>query len=231
MFSSKNLEDKYQILRKALSSCSSMDDIHKFLINLLTFDELKEHLLSLLDDSFRNQQHDKLDSIYLNCGSVHDILSEDLHVKIISYLPPSQFASLPCISKYFEFIMSKYPILYNTYKYQVVISKTLTSTILNGQFSNGIYLSHRRHELKIQPSFASNFNFDDLKDIGLGITKANIINPFHLKFPWKYIKIWHIYNCDLRRRNESKICSPQSMIDVIKRKLINTNHANYKYKK
>ena len=226
MFTRKSLEDKYSILRRALLSCTSMEEINKFSLNLVTLDEFKEYLLSILDNKFKLKESCKLDSIYLNCGSIHDILSDDLHIKILSFISPSQYSSLPCISKHFEFIMSSYPIIYNIYKYQVVISKTLTSTILNGEFSNGIYLSHSLTELKIQPSFNAHFNFEDLKDIGLGITKANIINPFTLKFPWKYIKIWHINNCDLRRRNESKICPPQSIIHVIKKKMLDFNNNN-----
>jgi len=224
MFTRKSLEDKYEILRGALLSCSTMEEINKFSLNLVSLDEFKEYLLTILDNKFTSKESSKLDSIYLNCGSIHDILSDDLHIKILSFISPSQYSSLPCISKHFEFIMSSYPIIYNIYKYQVVISKTLTSTILNGEFSNGIYLSHSLTELKIQPSFNAHFNFEDLKDIGLGITKANIINPFTLKFPWKYIKIWHINNCDLRRRNESKICPPQSIIDVIKKKMLDFNN-------
>eukprot|EP01084_Bolivina_argentea_P158421 275966_1 len=227
MFSRKSLDDKYTIVRNALLSCNTMEEIGKFLTTVLTLNELKSHLLNILDTKFQNKESDFMDSIYLNCGSIHDILSDDLHIKIISYISPSQYASIPCISKHFEYIMSSYPIIYNLYKYQVVISKTLTSTILNGEFSNGIYLSHGLTELKIQPSFSNKFNFDDLKDIGLtNMIKPNIINPFNLRFPWRYIKIWHVNNCDLRRRNESKICPPKSIVDVIRKNMSNINGKN-----
>ena len=102
MFSRKSLEDKYKVLRGALTGCNSLEDLQGFIKNLVTLNELKDYLLTVLDNKFKMKEEDKLDSIYLNCASIHDILPDDIHIKILSYISPSQYTSIPCISKHFD---------------------------------------------------------------------------------------------------------------------------------
>ena len=65
-----------------------MEEINKFSVNLVTQDEFKEYLLTILDNKFESAESSKMDLIYLNCGSIDDILSDDLHIKILSFISP-----------------------------------------------------------------------------------------------------------------------------------------------
>ena len=80
----------------------------------------------LLSKQTPNQKkRNPLQEVYLQTASLVDMFSTDILAQIVRFLPSSQYPRIPCISRTFHMVMTKYPSLYHSYSIHISLDKVL----------------------------------------------------------------------------------------------------------
>eukprot|EP01084_Bolivina_argentea_P268841 456762_1 len=146
----KCLSDKqamYMDLKDQILATEEIDDLIPVLKRLSTVNDLKKHLIDLLDKQYNTEKkaemltkqnmttnQSAIRSIFISLYSFNGIPSDVIHANIISFLPCSSYKKLPLISKYFRNIMLNCTFIYNSkgYKIQLRSSSIYAQTTRNG---------------------------------------------------------------------------------------------------
>ncbi len=90
-------------------------DVFKLCEKMIPLETLKAVLLTRLDEVSKGEvQGTTLSSVYCKSMSFHEIIPEDIQSEITSYVShPKMFQILPCVSKQFSSLFSKYTNLLN----------------------------------------------------------------------------------------------------------------------
>lgn len=185
----------YYAAKIKLEQAKNWQDLLPFCKSLLSVDDLKIILDERLDkmindnnkDNNKSNNNKDIRSVYLNIGSINELLPNDILVKIVTFLNiDNEYGKIPLISKQFHSLMTGYPNIYHNYFIEIVddpISKlALKKNKTNVQFD----IDHKENEIWIGNKYTQNQIYED------DINNTENEDIFKCSFPWNHIKKWRI---------------------------------------
>ena len=187
----------HNYLQTKLKSIDNVFDLIPFIKHLIPLNNIKIQLSAALHQELQkynkskdnsqeqNNSNSTIRSLFISSYSLSGIPSDDIHAKIISFLPSNEYKKLPMLSTHFRNIMKTHSYIYNKMGYILDIS--LQNSYWRRVIGFDFCVNHRekRFDIKAMEYIGDD---DDMKEIPDSIP----YEPKKIDFPFDKLNIWQI---------------------------------------
>ena len=130
----RSIDTMHDYLQSKLKSINNVFDLIPFIKHLIPLNNIKIQLSAALHQQLQkynkskhnsqdqNNSNSTIRSLFISSYSLSGIPSDDIHAKIISFLPSNEYKKLPMLSTHFRDIMKNHAYIYNKIGYTIDIS-------------------------------------------------------------------------------------------------------------